>query len=176
MKLSAGLRARRSGRERLRRVHDRCARRLRELGLDQARDIDEILLAAQELSGRAIELVPFELNSTTVHGMLVSTDAVDYVVFRPGTPRLHREHVILHELSHVICDHKGHTADAGQGLVRALGRTSYEDRQEAEAEMMASLLGERISRSGRLPGPTTDRLLERVLQSLAPDDRELGDR
>ncbi|MFJ9418879.1 hypothetical protein ACIRPT_32690 [Streptomyces sp. NPDC101227] len=187
-------RARLSGRARqrqLRSVYDRCEGRLRDLGLDKPRDIGEIQAAAVSLTGRPVELVPFELNSTSVHGMLVSTEDVDYVVFRPGSSKLHREHVILHELSHLICCHEGAGGSvalqgtplavtgnpaADGGALRVLGRTGYEDIQEAEAEMMASLLGQRISRESRVPDQAIDELLKPLLRSLAPDDRELHDR
>jgi hypothetical protein len=81
-------------------------------------------------------------------GLWVGTDRADHVFYDPGTSPLHAEHIVLHELAHIL---SGHGA-AGAGLARlfpdldpatvreVLGRAGYTSAQEREAEMMASLI------------------------------------
>ncbi|WP_157777903.1 hypothetical protein [Nocardia terpenica] len=90
-------------------------------------------------------------------GMWIATDAADHIFFEQKTSSFHRDHIILHEIGHILCGHNvvqlleqdypllsdGKTDDS---LVRrALGRTSYTTRQEQEAEMVASLILERAT-------------------------------
>lgn len=93
-------------------------------------------------------------------GMWVGTDRADHVFYDPGTSPLHAEHIVLHELAHILSGHSG--ADAGLARLfpdldpatvrRVLGRVSYTNAQEREAEMIASLI------RGRPPRPTFGRL------------------
>jgi alcohol dehydrogenase YqhD (iron-dependent ADH family) len=83
-------------------------------------------------------------------GLWVSTDTDDYIYARQGTSSLHHKHFVLHEVGHMICGHQG--LDPALGLAsmlphlkpemirRALGRTTYSDPQEQEAEAFADLL------------------------------------
>ncbi|MFC4147268.1 hypothetical protein ACFO0M_13520 [Micromonospora mangrovi] len=93
--------------------------------------------------------------------MWISLASTDYVFFEVNTSRLHSEHIILHELAHII---SGHTlgvdiADSVLGgllpdldptsIRRVLGRVGYTSEQEREAEMLASLVHARA----RCPQP-----------------------
>jgi hypothetical protein len=75
------------------------------------------------------------------------------------TSPLHREHIALHEIGHLLAGHQGQVGvediaglllpDLNPALVRAvLKRTCYSSEQEWEAEYFATLVLER-SRSGR---------------------------
>src|SRR6185436_10468256 len=39
-------------------------------------------------------------------GVWLSLPEVDYVFYEPETSQLHREHIILHELGHLLCEHQ----------------------------------------------------------------------
>ena len=54
--------------------------------------------------------------------MLVRTGLTDYVVFDSDTTTMHREHIIRHELSHVLC---GHSAAGQAGPAEVLRRENY---------------------------------------------------
>ena len=69
---------------------------------------------------------------------------------------MHREHIILHELGHLLCEHQP-TEVIDQEVVaqlfphlnpavvqRVLGRTTYTAIEEQEAEMLASLVRGRV--------------------------------
>ncbi|MER7406717.1 hypothetical protein ABT373_30670 [Streptomyces sp. NPDC000070] len=72
-------------------------------------------------------------------GMWVATAQADYVLYEEQTSPMHQRHIILHEIGHMVC---GHPSAAGIAL-----RMRYSDRQEQEAELMASLIMETAARS-----------------------------
>ncbi|MFF7454557.1 ParH-like protein [Kitasatospora sp. NPDC008115] len=124
--------------------------------------------------GRPIELIPL---SGPVHapcGALVSTDRADYIGYPVDTTALHQQHIVLHEIGHLLCGHTGGAglssaaADAllprlpGELVHRVLGRSAYSERQEQEAELVASLA---LHRALQRPRATpTARLAERILR------------
>ncbi|MFJ9952649.1 hypothetical protein [Kitasatospora sp. NPDC091207] len=106
--------------------------------------------------------------------MLISTDRADYIGYAVDTTALHQQHIVLHEIGHLLCGHTGSTGVAGgtggtggtggvggvglsttvsralaprlpEELVRrVLGRSVYTERQEQEAELVASLALHRV--------------------------------
>ncbi|MGA4848549.1 hypothetical protein ACOBQB_20650 [Streptomyces sp. G5(2025)] len=89
--------------------------------------------------------------------MWLSTGEADYIFYEPNTSRLHSEHIILHELGHILGDHTQNLrADTTliarlmpnldpNTVKRVLGRASYTTEQEQEAELFASLIRARAS-------------------------------
>ncbi|MFD0415283.1 hypothetical protein [Streptomyces sp. NPDC127108] len=79
-------------------------------------------------------------------------DSADFIIFEAKTTRPHQEHIIAHELAHIICGHRSSSPldeatarlmfpDLNPALVRdMLARTEYSEIQEQEAEMTASLI------------------------------------
>jgi hypothetical protein len=109
--------------------------------------------------------------------MWMATRDVDYICYEADTSSLHQEHIILHELGHLLCDHPSASA-APEDLLRllmptldlamvrrVLGRTAYSDPQERQAELFAMLV---LERGGRL---RRDRR-----RDLAPELTEVLDR
>ena len=107
-------------------------------------------------------------------GVLVSLRHTDYVFFEAGTTAVHRDHIVAHELGHLLCDHvpqermsedaiRGLMPDLDPAMVRtALARTTYGEVEEQEAEMIASLaLGRR-----RRQQPVTDPVMDRLQRTL----------
>jgi hypothetical protein len=85
--------------------------------------------------------------------------------YDPGTSPLHAEHIVLHEVAHILSGHDG-ARDGFARLVpdldpatvrRMLGRAGYPSAQEREAEMMASLIR---ARSARPPRTTLGRVVD----------------
>ncbi|MCX5193369.1 ImmA/IrrE family metallo-endopeptidase [Streptomyces sp. NBC_00249] len=104
-----------------------------------------------EQRGRPIRLhpLPKEAAESGVCGLWVGTESVDYVFYEDRTTPLHREHIVLHELGHILFEH--HSLEGEENAGRApviLGRTNYTTRQEQEAEMLASMIRVRIRTSG----------------------------
>lgn len=108
--------------------------------------------------GRPIRLVPLSLGVKTPCGMWLATDTFDVIIVEAETSRLHQDHIIAHELAHMLCHHRDSagfdTATMRElmphldpGRVREMmGRTSYSTTEEQEAEIVASLILERVTR------------------------------
>ncbi|WP_370948390.1 hypothetical protein AB5J62_12595 [Amycolatopsis sp. cg5] len=108
--------------------------------------------------GRRIELVPMKANSAAPCGVLAATDQADYVFYTTETSALHQEHILLHEIGHLLCGHAGSDQlDAAvpaalmpnlspELIRRVLGRTTYAEEQEREAELVASLIMRQVRR------------------------------
>ena len=103
---------------------------------------------------RPITLAPHAFGDCGVTGVWVATPSVDYIFFEKNTPRPHQEHIVLHEVGHLLWDHPavepGASADLFQDLdpnmvERVLHRAHrYEVRQEREAETLATVILRRI--------------------------------
>jgi hypothetical protein len=106
--------------------------------------------------GRPIRLLPVA-GLTGVCGLWIATDTTDLICHERDTTPPHRDHIVLHELSHVLCDHypvelpgtglaQALFPDLDPAMVRAvLGRAGYSTAEEREAETLASLIRERAT-------------------------------
>jgi hypothetical protein len=158
--------------ERVAKMFDRTLRRYCESVVEpiplprpfSARVLCEELAARR---GRRIYLHPFDADMVGEGmpcGMWVATRAADHVFFERNTSQYHQDHIILHELGHMLCQHGLGDVDesllddadgvVGGGLLDggllegdvvhgALMRTSYSTRQEREAELVATMILER---------------------------------
>jgi hypothetical protein len=140
-----------------RRLRSRCEARLDALPLPAPFSAQALceLVAAQR--GRAIRLVPM-VKSVDVCGMWVSVGSADLIFYEQATTSPHQQHIILHELSHLLCDHyPSGVAELDQWRLllpdldprmvrRILGRTAYTEVEEQEAELLASLIQQRARR------------------------------
>jgi hypothetical protein len=140
-----------------------CEERLVELALPDACDAATLCDYLSRQRGRPINLVPIAIQASHACGILVALDSCDCIFYEADTSMLHQEHIILHELGHMMWGHCGNESlddtitglffpDIDPQLVRdMLGRSGYSDPQEQEAEMMASVLLQRLTRR---PEPT----------------------
>ncbi|MGP9022936.1 ParH-like protein [Streptomyces sp. BR1] len=141
----------------------RCRGIAASLDLPVPFDAVELIAAAAEQRGRPIELMPIPWTPGVPCGLLVSADLADYIAYAADTSPLHRQHILVHELSHLLCGHDGtlsteltpHLAD--ELVHRVLGRTIYTEPQEQEAELLASLIIQRAVWD--LPGQPPDPFL-----------------
>ena len=154
----------------LREVRHRCERLLEDIDLPNGFDADVFRDAVAARRNRAIRLVPRE-QMVGPCGVLVSLPTTDYVFFEASTSRVHRDHIVAHELGHLLCDHvpkkrmgdeviRTLLPDLDPVMVRsALARTTYGEVEEQEAEMIASLaLGRRRAVAVDRLDPVMDRL------------------
>ncbi|WP_307872984.1 hypothetical protein [Paractinoplanes ovalisporus] len=146
----------------------RCEARLRGIRVPDPFDLDQFCDEVAARRGRPLIRQPIPgLSAEAPCGLWIGTDRADHVFFDPGTSPLHAEHIVLHELSHILCGHSGADAAIGRlfpdldpdAVRRVLGRAGYTDAQEREAEMMASLIRGGSSRRPRTAlGRVTDAL------------------
>lgn len=165
----------------LRAVRRRCIARLRTLPLPVPFDLRVFCAALAAERGRLLLLEPFPIGATlrrsprpspgpesATTGVWYAGAATDYIFYEHETSPLHQEHIILHELSHLLCGHPPRV-EAATGLqatmlphVRldliegALQRGAYSTAEEREAEMLASLILERAVPSAPGPSPLPD--------------------
>jgi len=141
----------------------RCERRLRGVRIPQPFDLDAFCREVEARRGRRLLRRPVPgLSAHAPCGLWIGTPQADHVFYDAGTSPLHAEHIVLHELAHIL---SGHTLDASVGalfpdidpatVTRMLGRVAYTTVQEREAEMMASLIR---GRSVRPPRTTIGRV------------------
>jgi hypothetical protein len=141
-----------------RRLRKRCWDVVRRLHLPDPFSVAALCDSISAQRGRALYLHPLEKPEGVLDmpcGMWVATDVADHVFFEEQTSTFHQEHIILHELAHMICGHTigmlGDDFDPaavgeqnGDEFARtALLRASYNTEQEQEAELVATLILER---------------------------------
>ncbi len=66
----------------------------------------DVVDAVSHLRQRPIQLCPWSMPDLTVYGAWITTPERDYVFFEKNTSRLHQEHIVAHELSHILLGHK----------------------------------------------------------------------
>lgn len=130
-------------------LRKRCETILGHLDLSRPFSLENLCTDIAEQRGRPIRLhpLPKEAAESGVCGLWVGTAGVDYVFYEAQTTPLHREHIVLHEIGHILFGHhslEGEETDGEAPVV--LGRTNYTTRQEQEAEMLASMIRTRTMR------------------------------
>jgi hypothetical protein len=134
------------------------------------------------LRGKPIHLVPMAIPDAALNGMWMSTSQADLVIYEARTTRAHQDHIIAHELSHILCGHQALGGVDGFALAslfpdiapevvrRVLQRTEYSDLIEQEAEMTASLLlapSKRRRRTAAPPPAQSDDVVTRLRAAVA---------
>jgi hypothetical protein len=101
--------------------------------------------------GKPVILTPHPIPVPGPFGVWLSTSRADHIIYQEQTTRQHQVHIILHEVGHLIADHRSDEQDddllqtlyphLSPGVVRrALRRTSYDSTQEREAETVATIV------------------------------------
>ncbi|MDQ3576270.1 MAG: ImmA/IrrE family metallo-endopeptidase [Actinomycetota bacterium] len=174
-----------SRRSDLKRARRECASLLSALNLPTSCDLTALCGHLAAVRGRPLHLVPVAMNASQPCGLWVSASDADWIFYDADTTPAHQEHIILHEIGHMICCHRGgghldeDTAtvffpDIDPRLVRdMLGRTTYDDAQEQQAEVMAYLLADILR--APVERPSDDDVAGRIANSLnhsaRPDQR-----
>lgn len=147
---------------RVRTLRRRCEQILRDVAVPAPFTPESLFADLARRRGRPIEV---HLVDTPVSGPCaawISLADKDHVLVERGSDPLHRMHMLLHEWAHIVCGHRGVLSavpdwsrllpDLDPAMVRqVLGRRSYTETEEAEAEMMASVILAHPDR--RLPQP-----------------------
>ncbi|MBI0298421.1 hypothetical protein JBE04_29150 [Streptomyces sp. PRKS01-29] len=143
------------------------------LELPHALSVQELCrhLAARRARPLRLHALPPEAATHGTCGLWLATDAEDHIFYEHRTVLLHQEHIVLHEIGHLLFDHHTMASGAEGGwaallpdldvrtVQRLLRRTNYATEEEQEAELFASLLGSRINNSyGQRPDGILGRL------------------
>lgn len=153
-------------RRHFKRLRHECESRLADLlAEDEGSDISTLKNRLSEVRGHPIHLVPMSIPQYSLNGMWVSTPMADFIIYAACATRTHQEHIIAHELGHIICNHQS-VSDMDDGILgqlfpdisptivrRVLQRNKYSHRNEQEAEMIASIYCGRIKQRNKLLAP-----------------------
>ncbi|MBB4674301.1 Zn-dependent peptidase ImmA (M78 family) [Crossiella cryophila] len=155
---------------------------LNELDIRPPLDVTELCRRVGERRGKPIRLVAHPIPVPGPFGVWIATETADYILYQERTTKSHQNHIILHELGHLLAGHRsgeGHDDPMLTALYpdiepdavrRALRRTSYDDSQELEAETVATIILEWASVLDRVaPGDSADVPTKRI-------ENALGDR
>ncbi|GAA2273936.1 MULTISPECIES: hypothetical protein [Kitasatospora] len=154
-----------------------CRRFVHGLNLPRVSSVRELLPVVESRSGYPIRLVHASGDIVQgVCGLWIRVERADFIFVHQDTSRAHQDHIIAHELAHILRDHQGSPVlppvkpvsdrlvpDLDPQVVKMmLGRTSYEHEDEREAEMIGTYLQRHVHRPGlRLQGhdPVAETLL-----------------
>lgn len=139
-------------------VRRRCEARLRELALPDPFDLAELIRMVSAERGRPLHVrgIPGPATRERPCGLWIATADDDWVFVDQDTSPLHRQHIVLHELAHMLCRHSAADLpennlisrlfpDLSPDMVRTvLNRTGYGSVCEREAETLASLILARV--------------------------------
>jgi hypothetical protein len=146
-----------------RELRRRCRRLLNELDIHPPLDVVELCRRVGDQRGKPIRLLPHAIPVPGPFGVWISTRPADYILYQSETSRPHQNHIILHELGHLLAGHQSDPCDdkllaelypdmtteslrtrypdlEPDAVRRALRRTSYDTEQEREAETTATII------------------------------------
>lgn len=116
--------------------------------------------------------------------MWIATRTVSYIFYDQETSAAHQDHIIAHELAHILKGHRGATTlatlDVGglfslldPALIKTvLGRTDYTEQDEREAETVGTYLQQHAN-SYRPPTRSDEayRITRTLLRRVLPQER-----
>ncbi|MEU8179679.1 hypothetical protein AB0B85_15085 [Micromonospora sp. NPDC049044] len=143
---------------RLRRLERKAARLLDDLSLPRLLTTAALCAHISVARRRPLHLHPLSMVGTpgTPGGMWIETEAADHIFYNGDTRPLHQQHIILHEIGHMLCRHRNTETDAlaaimpdldVEMILSVLGRSTYSLVAEQEAEVIATLLAQRMQSS-----------------------------
>jgi hypothetical protein len=136
------------------RLRQRCEAKVRELDIHAPFDVRSFCHALAAQRGRPILLEPLA-GTAGACGIWVAVPSADLIFYEEETSPLHQDHIILHEISHLVCGHEPVPVSEGeislllfpdlqaQTVKHVLQRGGYSTFEEREAETLASLILER---------------------------------
>ncbi len=157
------------GNREYRQLTRRCRLTAGSLPLPDPFDVQQFVQLLATARGRPITVLPVPSRPHGPCGLLAVTDEVDYILYTTDTSPMHQQHILLHEIAHLLCEHHKTPAGAEGGspegdlfsrlpadlVRRVLGRSAYSQPQEQEAELLASLIQCRIQQeAARPPAPS----------------------
>jgi hypothetical protein len=125
-------------------------------------DLTALCVRVGEQRGKPVVLMATPMSLGSLCGMWMGTAKADYVFYEQDTTQLHQQHIVFHELGHILRRHAPKQVlgtdiarDLAPGvetgdIQRVLGRDTYDDRDEYEAELIATLLLQRIGEQATL--------------------------
>ncbi|MEV0845484.1 hypothetical protein AB0J21_06265 [Streptomyces sp. NPDC049954] len=122
--------------------------------------------------------MPHSLPVPGPSGLWIASGSADYIFYQRETSKVHQDHIILHEIGHIMADHQ--SQDTGGEVLRhplpaldaevvegALWRSSHDEDREREAELVATIILEWASVLDSVPPPAaTEPSVDRLQAAL----------
>jgi len=129
---------------------------VRDLDIPRPFGLAEFVARLERQRSRPILLRPFSPGPGMPCGLWIGTTEADYIYYENGTTPFHRTLIALHEIAHMLLDHRGPSAwenlarqvapDVHPSLVQLiLSRSAYSTPEERDAETLASRILERAT-------------------------------
>lgn len=169
----------------------RCRSLLRDLDVPAPLNVHDLCRRLGESRGRPIELYEYPIEVPGPFGLWFNLRDRDAIFYQQESVPWHQDHIVLHELGHLLCEHPSDTGivdsatdairrnppaglkwdtteDEGgdNGDVGRRRRTCYDDRHEREAELCATIIQEWSSVLTADPTPISDPGEQRISESL----------
>ncbi|WP_395570346.1 hypothetical protein [Streptomyces sp. BK79] len=130
-----------------------CKRLLRRLDIQPPVCVEELCLRLGRHRGKPIRLIPWDLPVPGPFGVWISRPDEDHIFYQRRTTRVHQDHIILHEIGHILADHRDDGTVEEDVLFPGLDhppqlitgrfhRASYAEDYEREAELVATIIQE----------------------------------
>ncbi|MEV6479319.1 hypothetical protein [Streptomyces sp. NPDC051576] len=150
---------------------------LQQLDIQPPLQVNVLCRILGEQRGRPIRLLPYPLPVPGPFGLWIASSSADYVFYQLETTKIHQDHIVLHEIGHIVAGHHGPVADDQplreqfpdlgiEVIEAALGRSSYEEEHEREAELVATIILEWASVLTCAPTQAADPSVGRVQAAL----------
>lgn len=135
-----------------------CRRYVESLHLQPFASAYELCDQLSSVRGRPIRVVEWPLPLPGPLGVWMSRDHDDIIVVQELATGSHREHILLHEVAHIVCGHTGEPLPeqepvlpaldpVGAGDAPVLFRSAYDTVSEREAELLAAAFAEQLTDS-----------------------------
>lgn len=143
-------------------IRRRCEQLVKALDIPDPFDAEVFYAQIGVYRKKKLLTLPLSLRADGPSGFWIGTATTDYIVYEKNTSPLHRMHIILHEIGHILCDHQSAESAPLDGLVshlddalveRLLAREHCDSTDEQEAELMAYLIHSKIAATGRTRRP-----------------------
>lgn len=156
-------------------LRQRCKRTLRALDIRPPLRVPVLCDRLGAQRGRPIRLVPYPLPVPGPTGLWIASPTADYLLYQQHTSIAHQDHIVLHEVGHIIAEHDSVELDETSwslldpdtlrtAIGHALHRTCYDTEQEQEAETVATIILEWSCVLGAIMPDPEDEPTARCLQ------------
>lgn len=127
------------------RLRRSCRRRLKKLSVPHDVSLSALVEHLADHRERPIRLIACDVKAGEPSGKSEQYLDVDLVYYPRQTSSAHQAHIICHELAHLLCAHIPQFEALDDDLAPAtLCRSHYAEPAEAEAEVLGTLLWQRL--------------------------------
>ncbi|MFD6468971.1 hypothetical protein [Streptomyces goshikiensis] len=147
-------------------LHRLIRRELQDLGITAPLDVEKLCEALSRRRGRPLYLREAPLEKPGPSGMWIEYDDYDVILYQAATTRLHQEHILLHEIGHILVA-EAEEAAAKAAAEAAGGVPAAESTEETAEETAVFVEGW----ASMLPVFTSE-TIKRVARRCTYDDSE----